>query len=92
MSDMAYFMKDNSTIPLLVLQGCRDFETDEKDTEALKKLWKGRSHILYHEYKELNHYMMPASGKVSDATQYDAASRVSGQVTDDIATWIDGLN
>jgi len=36
--------------------------------------------------------MMPASGKVSDATQYDAASCVSGQVTDDIATWIDGLN
>ena len=91
-SDMAYFMKENSTIPLLVLQGGRDFETDEKDTEALKKLWKGRSHILYHEYKELNHYMMPASGKVSDATQYDAASRVSGQVTDDIATWIDRLN
>ena len=91
-SDMAYFMKKNSTIPLLVLQGGRDFETDEKDTEALKKMWKGRSHILYHEYKELNHYMMPASGKVSDATQYDAASRVSGQVTDDIATWIDGLN
>lgn len=90
-SDMAYFMKENSTIPLLVLQGGRDFETDEKDGEALKKLWKGRSHILYHEYKELNHYLMPASGKVQDATQYDAASRVSGQVTEDMAVWLDGL-
>lgn len=87
--DAAYFMEENSTIPLLVLQGKADFETVSEDYEKWKEIWKGRSHVAYRQYEKLNHYFMPSMGK-TDATDYDTKNRVSSQVISEIAKWCGG--
>lgn len=84
--DAAYFMEENSTIPLLVMQGKADFETTTEDYEQWKEIWKGRSHVTYREYEYLNHYFMTTTGK-SDATDYNAKNSVSSQVISEIAKW-----
>ncbi|MCR5690823.1 MAG: hypothetical protein K6G62_01195, partial [Eubacterium sp.] len=86
-ADARYYIDKNSTIPLLILHGQKDFETTEQDLEALKELWKGRSHVTYHTYKNLNHYLMTSSG-AEDARDYETRSQVSGQVAKDIAHWL----
>ena len=87
--DAADFMKENSTIPLLVLQGKADFETTTEDYEQWKEIWKGRSHVTYREYERLNHYFMTTTGK-SDATDYNSPNNVSSQVISEIAKWCRG--
>lgn len=85
-SDAAYFMDENSTFPLLMLQGEEDFQTRVNDFEQWKEIWKGRSHVKYHSYRGLNHYFMTASGK-EDKGEYDKEGRVSQTVIRDIAEW-----
>ena len=85
-SDAAYFMEDNSTIPLLMMQGEDDFETVMNDFEQWKELWKGRSHVVYHSYQHLNHYFMASSGK-EDKEEYDPSGTVNQSVIKDIAEW-----
>lgn len=87
--DAAYFMEENSTIPLLVLQGKADFETTEEDYGQWKEIWKGRSHVTYREYEKLNHYFMPTTGR-TDASDYDTENRVSSRVISEIAGWCGG--
>lgn len=84
--DASYFMKENSTIPLLVMQGKADFETTGKAFGKWKELWRGRSHITYREYEKLNHYFMTTTGK-TDATDYDTKNRVQDAVISEIARW-----
>lgn len=84
--DASYFMEENSTIPLFVLQGNEDSETTKKDYDQWKELWKGRSHITYREYEKLNHYFMPTTGK-SDAGDYNRENHVSSGVISEIAKW-----
>jgi len=86
-ADARYYIEKNSTIPLMVLHGQKDFETTDQDLEALKELWKGRSHVTFHSYKNLNHYLMMSSG-LSDAKDYEPKSQVSNQVAIDIAAWL----
>lgn len=85
-SDAAYFMEENSTFPLLMMQGEEDFETTVNDFEQWKNIWKGRSHIVYHTYQHLNHYFMVSSGK-KDREQYDKSGTVNATVIRDIAAW-----
>lgn len=85
-SDASYFMEDNSTIPLLMLQGEEDFQTIMNDFEQWKEIWKGRSHIVYHSYQRLNHYFMASSGK-EDQEEYDISGKVNQSVIKDIAEW-----
>jgi hypothetical protein len=85
--DAGYFMNDNSTMPLLILQGQADFETTTEDFEQWRTVLKGRAHTEYHSYKKLNHYFTTTSGK-SDKSDYDSAGKVSTAVIDKIAEWI----
>lgn len=85
-SDAAYFINENSTFPLLVLQGEADTETGMADYEYWKTLWQGRSHVTYHSYQRLNHYFMASAGK-NGKKEYDAGGSVSPSVIEDIAQW-----
>lgn len=87
-SDAAYFMKENSTFPLLMLQGEEDFQTTMDDFEQWRTVWKGRSHVVYHSYRYLNHYFMRSSGKETQE-EYDKKGSVSQSVIDDIAAWLE---
>lgn len=85
-SDASYFMEENNTFPLLMMQGEEDFETTVNDFEQWKNIGKGRSHIVYHMYQHLNHYFMRSSGE-NDRKQYDISGTVSTTVIRDIAAW-----
>ena len=79
-------MDENSTMPLIVLQGEEDFETGMEDFRAWRTVLKGRAHTEYRSFKKLNHYFINYSGK-KDATEYDTAGKVNTSVTDVIAAW-----
>lgn len=82
-----YFMDTNSTLPLLIMQGERDFETPVKHYEKWQELLKGRSHVTYRSYRSLNHYFLTSAGK-TDATDYDKKGSVSQSVIKEIANWL----
>lgn len=88
--DARYFMDVNSTIPLLVLQGEKDFETTMDDFGQWKTLWKGRSHVDYRSFSGLNHYFMKSSGK-QDKSDYDSEGTVDADVSSQIIQWIQQL-
>lgn len=84
--DARYLMDDNSTMPLLILQGEADFETDLESYEEWRTVLKGRAHTEYHSYKKLNHYFITTNGK-TDASDYDTAGKVSTSVIHKVAGW-----
>ena len=88
--DARYFMDVNSTIPLLVLQGEKDFETTMDDFGQWKPLWKGRSHVDYRSFSGLNHYFMKSSGK-QDKSDYDSEGTIDADVSSQIIQWIQQL-
>ncbi len=85
-SDAKYFISKNNTIPLLFLQGDKDFETPLKFFEKWQSLLTGRAHTAYHQYKSLGHYLFPGS-KEPSAKDYDVKQTVSSAVTADVANW-----
>ena len=85
-SDAKYFVNKNNTIPLLFLQGEKDFETPLKFFEKWQSLLTGRAHTAYHQYKLLGHYLFPGSSEPS-AKDYDEKQTVSSAVIADIANW-----
>jgi hypothetical protein len=85
--DAAYFMEQNSTLPLLMLQGEADFETGMDEYQQWSTVLEGRAHIEYHSFKKLNHYFIKTSGK-TDASEYDTSGKVSSAVINKIASWI----
>ncbi len=84
--DARYFMEENSTISLLILQGDSDFVTTKEDFEQWKEVCKGRSHVTYHNYEKLNHYLIKTHDR-QDAGDYDPAGHVSAAAIEDIAKW-----
>ena len=85
-SDAKYFIKTNSTFPLLFLQGEKDFETPVKYFDRWQAVLRGRAHTAYHLYKQLGHYMFVSPGKM-DASDYDVKEGVNLGVVGDIANW-----
>jgi dienelactone hydrolase len=70
------------SLPLLVLQGERDFQTTMTDFN----LWK-RMGATAKSYPALNHLFIAGQGKSSPA-EYRAPGNVAPEVISDIATWI----
>ena len=85
-SDAKYFSTKNTTIPLLFLQGDKDFETPLKYFEKWQSLLTGRAHTAYHQYKQLGHYLFTGTTEPS-ARDYDAKNSVSSGVFTDVANW-----
>lgn len=76
------------TMPILVLQGKKDFQVSyDKDFALWKDTLKDKKNASFIEYSELNHMMMKTIGK-RDATEYDEPNNVSQAVIDDIAEFI----
>jgi uncharacterized protein len=75
------------TVPILVLQGGRDFESTEKDFSLWKAALGSRKDVTFHEYPALNHLMVTGAGKSTD-DEYRKAGHVAPEVIDDIAKWV----
>jgi dienelactone hydrolase len=76
-------------LPILVLQGERDYQVSMADFAGWKKALEGKKNARLKSYPALNHLFMEGTGK-STPTEYDRPGHVSKEVVDDIAGWIKG--
>jgi uncharacterized protein len=74
-------------IPILVLQGERDFQVTMKDFELWKSTLAGTANVTFHSYPALNDLFIEGQGKSSPA-EYRNPGNVSPQVLDDISAWL----
>ncbi len=78
------------TVPMLILQGERDYQVTMADFAAWKAGLADRSGVQFKSYPSLNHLFMAGSGQPNPA-EYDVAGNVAREVVDDIAAWISRL-
>lgn len=74
-------------MPLLFLQGQRDFQVTPKNFEVWKTGLAERNNATFKEYPALNHLFISGEGRPSPA-EYLKASNVDGAIISDIAGWI----
>jgi len=74
-------------IPILVLQGARDYQVRDADFDAWKKALGGNPSVQFQHYKDLNHLFESGKG-MATPDEYDNAGHVAESVISDIATWI----
>jgi uncharacterized protein len=79
-------------IPLLILQGGRDYLTTLDDYRGWKKYLALRNNVDFKLYLRLNHFFMVGKGAgKSDPEEHKMPDHVSKQVIEDIANWIKRL-
>jgi dienelactone hydrolase len=74
-------------MPMLVLQGERDYQVTMTDFAAWRKVLDGKAAVRFKSYPTLNHLFMAGEGK-SKPTEYDKADHVAPEVIDDVAAWV----
>jgi fermentation-respiration switch protein FrsA (DUF1100 family) len=74
-------------VPMLVLQGERDYQVTMADFDGWRKALSGRDNVRLKSYPKLNHLFMEGEGKAKPA-EYDKAGHVSREVVDDVAAWV----
>ena len=76
-------------VPLLVLQGERDYQVTMKDFELWRAALKGRRDASLKSYPKLNHLFLEGEGKSLPAA-YSKPGHIPAYVLDDIAVFIKG--
>jgi dienelactone hydrolase len=79
-----------NAIPILVLQGGRDYQVTGKDLDGWKKGLEGGSFARFHTFPEANHLFVFGDGKSLPA-EYQKTANVAGEVVELIASWVKGL-
>jgi alpha-beta hydrolase superfamily lysophospholipase len=74
------------SMPLLILQGERDYQVTMRDFALWKAALGGRNNVTLRSYAKLNHLFIAGEGKSTPA-EY-ASGHVDRPVVDDIAQWI----
>lgn len=77
----------NVEIPVLIIQGERDYQVTMKDYELFREALAGKSNITFISYPELNHLFMEGEGPSSPA-EYLEKRQVPEYVSRDLAGWI----
>ena len=78
------------SMPVLVLQGGRDYQVTMIDFEAWREGLSGDTAVRFQEYPTLNHLFIAGSG-LSTPAEYGVAGSVDAQVIADIADWVMAL-
>ncbi len=79
------------TIPMLILQGERDYQVTLTDLQGWRDALGGRANVTIKSYPTLNHLFLPGEGK-STPSEYDRAGNIPDFVVDDIADWLRKIN
>jgi hypothetical protein len=74
-------------IPILVLQGLRDYQVTRADLEGWEKVLAGHSNVTMKTYPGLCHLFTPGGDPPSPA-DYDKPGHVAKATVDDIANWV----
>jgi dienelactone hydrolase len=77
----------NLKLPMLFLQGERDFQVTTQDFNLWKAAMAGRRDAAFHSYPALNHLFITGKGGSSPG-EYRVPGNVSGEVVRDIADWV----
>jgi pimeloyl-ACP methyl ester carboxylesterase len=77
-------------IPILVLQGGRDYQVTEKDLEGWKRGLEGTSFATYKVFPKANHFFVDGEGK-SLPVEVMKPGNVEGEVVKVIAAWVKKL-
>ena len=76
-----------NALPMLVLQGARDFMVTEKDLDGWRKGLEGASVARFQTFPEANHLFVNGQGK-SLPSENQMAGNVGGNVVEAIAAWV----
>jgi dienelactone hydrolase len=79
------------TIPMLILQGERDYQVTLADLRGWREALAGHTGVTIKSYPTLNHLFLPGEGK-STPSEYEQAGHIPDFVLDDIADWIKKIN
>jgi dienelactone hydrolase len=74
-------------VPMLILQGGRDFQVGPVEFDAWKTAMAGRNSVAVKSYPALNHLFVAGEGK-STEEEYRKPGHVSAEVIDDIAKFV----
>jgi uncharacterized protein len=74
-------------LPMLILQGERDYQVTTKDYEGWKNALENKPGIILRTYPTLNHLFMTGEGQPGPA-DYNKAGHVAEEVIREIADWI----
>lgn len=74
-------------IPILILQGGRDYQVTPANFDDWKKALGGRSNATLKLYPDLNHLFIAGSGP-SVPAEYNKPGHVSEEAVSDVAAWI----
>jgi len=75
------------TMPVLVLQGKRDYQVTMTDFNLWKKSLSGNKNASFKAYKSLNHIFIAGEG-LCTPDEYSKEGHVQLEVIEDISTWI----
>jgi dienelactone hydrolase len=76
-----------SPVPMLILEGERDYQVRMKDFDLWKAGLVHRQSATFRSYPKLNHLFVAGEGR-STPEEYDKPGHVSAEVIGDIAEWI----
>lgn len=74
-------------VPILVLQGARDYQVTTADYERWKSALSERTDTEFHLYPALNHLFLAGTG-TSMPAEYNVLSHIPAEVLDNLAAWV----
>ena len=74
-------------IPMLILQGARDYQVTMAEFGRWKTTLASRADVVFHSYSALNHLFIAGTG-ASLPAEYQLPGHVAEEVVTDIADWI----
>ena len=74
-------------MPVLILQGERDYQVTMADFKGWKKALSGRAGVTLKSYPKLNHLFAPGEGRSSPA-EYEKPGHVAAEVVEDGAAFV----
>jgi hypothetical protein len=77
-------------VPMLILQGERDYQVTTVDFAGWQSALASRSDVQFKLYPDLNHLFIAGEGKITPA-EYQVVGHVAEQVIADIAEWINAI-
>jgi uncharacterized protein len=80
-------MARNLTLPMLILQGERDYQVTMEDFGIWKNALAGYSNVQLKSYSDLNHLFISGNGKILPA-EYQTPGNVSAAVIQEMAAWV----
>ena len=77
-------------MPLLILQGGRDYQVTAEDLQRFRSALAGHTNVTIRDFPRLNHLFIEGEGK-SRPDEYQISGHVDAAVIDAIATFIGGV-